>query len=147
LISDRSVLALNLRCSKLEPSKKFRWQKEFKMKRKKLFATALVLSGSIGLGCHSMNDQQARSSGASQQSMSSSGQQKSAGRISQGDMQKVEQALKTKGYDPGTIDGKADAKTQQALRDYQSKNKLDVTGTIDPTTAESLDVVIIFLPQ
>ena len=62
-------------------------------------------------------------------------------------MQKVEQALKTKGYDPGTIDGKADAQTQKALRDYQSKNKLDVTGTIDPMTAESLDVVIIFLPE
>jgi hypothetical protein len=30
---------------------------------------------------------------------------------------------------------------------YQSKNKLDVTGTIESMTAESLDVVIIFLPE
>jgi peptidoglycan hydrolase-like protein with peptidoglycan-binding domain len=59
-------------------------------------------------------------------------------------MQKVEQALKAKGYDPGTIDGKADSKTQQALRDYQTKNDLTVTGTVDPKTAESLGIVIIF---
>jgi len=39
------------------------------------------------------------------------------------------------------------AQTQQALRDHQSKNKLDVTGTIESMTAESLDVVIIFLPE
>jgi peptidoglycan hydrolase-like protein with peptidoglycan-binding domain len=117
------------------------------MNRKKLFATALVLSGSIGLGCNSMNDQGTRSSGAAEPGMSSGSQQKSAGRVSQGDMQKVEQALKAKGYDPGTIDGKVDAKTQQALRDYQSKNKLDSTGTIDPMTAESLGVVIIFASE
>lgn len=117
------------------------------MKRKKLFATALMLSGSIGLGCNAMSDRGTRNSGAAGMSTTTSAQQKSAGRVSQGDMQKVEQALKAKGYDPGTIDGKADAKTQQALRDYQSKNKLDVTGTIDPVTAESLGVVIIFLPE
>ena len=62
-------------------------------------------------------------------------------------MQKVEQALKAKGYDPGTIDGKVDAKIQQAFRDYRSKNKLDSTGTIDPMTAESLGVVIIFASE
>jgi peptidoglycan hydrolase-like protein with peptidoglycan-binding domain len=117
------------------------------MKRRKFLATALVLSGSIGFGCNSMNDQGTRSSGAAAQGKSSSAQQKSAGRVPQGDMQKVEQALKVKGYDPGTIDGKADAQTQKALRDYQSKNKLDVTGTIDSMTAESLDIVIVFLPE
>jgi hypothetical protein len=40
-----------------------------------------------------------------------------------------------------------DAQTQQALRDYQSKNKLPVTGTVDQATAESLDVVIVIVTK
>jgi carboxyl-terminal processing protease len=59
-------------------------------------------------------------------------------------MRKVEEALKAKGFDPGTIDGQMDAKTQAALRDYQSKNKLPVTGTVDKATADSLGVSIVF---
>ena len=117
------------------------------MKRKKILVTALALSGSIGFAWQSMNDLGARNLGAAEQGTGTSGQKKSAAKISQSDMQKVEQALKEKGYDPGTVDGKADAKTQQAIRDYQSKNKLDVTGSMDPRTAESLDIVIVFLPE
>jgi peptidoglycan hydrolase-like protein with peptidoglycan-binding domain len=62
-------------------------------------------------------------------------------------MRKVEEALQAKGFDPGPINGQMDAQTQQALRAYQTKNGLAVTGMADPATAESLGVVIVILPE
>jgi hypothetical protein len=140
------LLALILRSSILEARKFFR-KMEAQMISKNLTLTALVLSGTLGFGCQSMNDRAGGSGSRSEQSMGAAGQQNKADRISQSDMRKVEEALKAKGYDPGTIDGQADGKTQQALRDFQTKNNLAVTGSVDPMTAESLGVVIIFLPE
>jgi peptidoglycan hydrolase-like protein with peptidoglycan-binding domain len=121
---------------------------EAQMNNKNLILTALALSGSLAFGCQSTSpDRTANSGSGSEQSMSADRQQKKPARISQSDMRKVEQALKAKGYDPGTIDGQADAQTQQALRSFQTKNNLAATGAIDPMTAESLGVVIIFLPE
>src|SRR5918996_60727 len=48
-----------------------------------------------------------------------SGQQLSSAQITQ-----VQQALKAKGYDPGTTDGVMGAQTQQALRKFQQANGL-----------------------
>jgi peptidoglycan hydrolase-like protein with peptidoglycan-binding domain len=56
-------------------------------------------------------------------------------------MQRVEQALKAKGYDPGPVDGKIDSQTQAAMRDFQKKNNLRVTGNLDQATAEALGIV------
>jgi hypothetical protein len=66
-----------------------------------------------------MNDQGARRSGTAEQ-RTSSGDQKSAARISQGDMHKVEQAQGER-IRSGIIDGKADAKTQQTLMIMRAK--------------------------
>jgi peptidoglycan hydrolase-like protein with peptidoglycan-binding domain len=120
------------------------------MRNTKTIVTAIVLSGSFIIGCSSSDRGSASrgtNSGGSTSTAAASSQQKSTGKISQSDMRKVEEALQAKGFDPGPINGQMDAQTQQALRDYQSKNKLPVTGTVDQATAESLDVVIVIVPE
>jgi len=52
----------------------------------------------------------------------------------------VQQALKDKGYDPGDIDGAMGPKTRAAIRDFQRKEGLNVTGRIDAATRERLGV-------
>jgi peptidoglycan hydrolase-like protein with peptidoglycan-binding domain len=59
--------------------------------------------------------------------------------VSSDEIKRAQQALKARGLNPG-IDGKMDAKTQQALRDFQKANKLPVTGILDQRTAEKLGV-------
>jgi peptidoglycan hydrolase-like protein with peptidoglycan-binding domain len=53
---------------------------------------------------------------------------------------KVQEALKSKGFDPGTADGVIGPKTNQAIRDFQKSNNLQVTGRIDDKTASALGV-------
>jgi len=59
--------------------------------------------------------------------------------ISSDDIKKAQDALKAKGLNPGT-DGRMDAKTQQALREFQTSNNLPATGVLDDRTAEKLGV-------
>ena len=59
--------------------------------------------------------------------------------VSTDDIKKAQDALKMKGPNPGT-DGQMDAKTQQALRDFQKANDLPATGTLDEKTAAKLGV-------
>ena len=59
--------------------------------------------------------------------------------VSTDDNKKAQDALKMKGLNPGT-DGQMDAKTHQALRDFQKANDLPVTGTLDERTAAKLGV-------
>ena len=62
------------------------------------------------------------------------------GLASSDDIRKAKEALKAKGHSPGEINGNMDAKTQQALRDFQKANQLPVTGNLDQRTAEKLGV-------
>jgi hypothetical protein len=62
--------------------------------------------------------------------------------VSADDIKKAKEALKAKGLNPGPMDGTLDAKTQQALRDFQKANKLPVTGVLDHQTAEKLGVTL-----
>ena len=57
-------------------------------------------------------------------------------------MRKVEEALKTKGYDPGKIDGVVDDANRAAIRSFQKDKSLPITGTVDNRTAEELGVRI-----
>ena len=51
----------------------------------------------------------------------------------------VQEILKNKGYDPGTLDGKWGAKTTAALKSFQKAKNLSVTGQLDePTKSELL---------
>ena len=59
--------------------------------------------------------------------------------VTSDDVRKAQTALKAKGLNPGE-DGRMDAKTQQALRDFQKSNNLPMTGVLDDKTAEKLGV-------
>ena len=56
------------------------------------------------------------------------------------DIRKLEQALQAKGYNPGPVDGIMDKQTQDALREFQKKNNLAVTGNVDKETATKLGI-------
>ncbi|HEY2817010.1 MAG TPA: peptidoglycan-binding domain-containing protein [Casimicrobiaceae bacterium] len=55
-------------------------------------------------------------------------------------VERVQQSLKEKGYDPGTIDGRWGPSTESALRQYQQANSLPQTGMLDDQTMSSLGV-------
>jgi hypothetical protein len=59
--------------------------------------------------------------------------------VTSDDIRKAQTALKAKGLNPGE-DGRMDAKTQQALRDFQKSNNLPMTGVLDDKTAEKLGI-------
>ena len=59
--------------------------------------------------------------------------------VTSDDVRKAQTALKAKGLNPGD-DGRMDAKTQQALREFQKSNNLPMTGVLDDKTAEKLGV-------
>ena len=50
----------------------------------------------------------------------------------------LQEALKKAGENPGTADGKLGPKTRSALRAFQKKNKLKVTGRADKPTMAKL---------
>ncbi len=59
--------------------------------------------------------------------------------VTSDDVRKAQDALRAKGLNPGT-DGTMDAKTQQALREFQAANNLPATGVLDDKTAQKLGV-------
>ena len=56
------------------------------------------------------------------------------------DTRAAQEALKTQGHDPGPIDGRMGPRTRAAINDYQTKNNLPVTGTLDEATMTKLNV-------
>jgi hyperosmotically inducible periplasmic protein len=52
----------------------------------------------------------------------------------------MQQALKDKGFDPGTIDGAVGPRTTSALKEYQKSENLAVTGKMDRDMAAKLGV-------
>ena len=63
---------------------------------------------------------------------------KKTGALSQDKVRQVQMALKNDGFDPGPIDGIMGPMTMTALRNYQSHNKLQVTGTLTAETENML---------
>jgi hypothetical protein len=53
---------------------------------------------------------------------------------------RIQEALKSQGHDPGPIDGRLGARTQDAIRAFQSSRGLPVTGQMDQQTMERLGV-------
>jgi uncharacterized protein (TIGR02594 family) len=53
-------------------------------------------------------------------------------------VKRIQEALKAKGFNPGTIDGVWGRNTINALRQYQKKQGLQVDGVIGPKTAAAL---------
>jgi osmotically-inducible protein OsmY len=54
----------------------------------------------------------------------------------------MQQALKDKGFDPGSVDGVMGPKTSSALRDYQKSENLTSTGKLDGDTRAKLGVPV-----
>ena len=50
----------------------------------------------------------------------------------------MQERLNELGYKLGTVDGVSGPKTVEALKKFQSDNKLPPTGTIDPETIRKL---------
>ncbi|HKA34142.1 MAG TPA: peptidoglycan-binding domain-containing protein [Candidatus Binatia bacterium] len=54
------------------------------------------------------------------------------------EIQKLQQALKDRGQDPGTVNGVMTPQTQQALRNFQAQQGLNATGTLDAQSRTAL---------
>jgi peptidoglycan hydrolase-like protein with peptidoglycan-binding domain len=63
-----------------------------------------------------------------------------SGGASKEQVKAVQEALKEKGVDPGPADGVMGPKTRQALREYQKKEGLKASGTLDSETMAKLGV-------
>ena len=57
-----------------------------------------------------------------------------------GNVKRVQETLRDKGYDPGPIDGVMGSQTRTAIRQYQTAENLPVTGHLDGETAGKLGV-------
>jgi peptidoglycan hydrolase-like protein with peptidoglycan-binding domain len=60
--------------------------------------------------------------------------------ISKGDLKLVQERLKAEGVYAGPVDGELNAQTEAALRDYQEKKGLPVSGTPDQATLRDLQI-------
>ena len=56
------------------------------------------------------------------------------------EIRKVQQSLIDKGYDAGPVDGVLGPRTRTGIRQYQTSEKLTVTGRLDAETAGKLGV-------
>jgi peptidoglycan hydrolase-like protein with peptidoglycan-binding domain len=57
-----------------------------------------------------------------------------------GDVKKVQETLRSKGYNPGSVDGVLGPQTRGAISEYQKSENLPVTGHLDAQTAGKLGV-------
>jgi peptidoglycan hydrolase-like protein with peptidoglycan-binding domain len=121
------------------------------MKRKKPVVAAMILSGAVGLVSSPLWSQELpgeRRQSAPNQTRPGRDQdvpgvnQLGTPELSKNDMRAVEEALQTKGYKPGKIDGVADDEARAAIRAFQQDNGFSVTGMIDQKTADRLGVKI-----
>jgi vacuolar-type H+-ATPase subunit H len=65
------------------------------------------------------------------------GDERDYGRVS-ADVRSAQQALQAQGFDPGAIDGVMGPRTSAAVRDFQQKENLTVTGQLDAETRARL---------
>jgi hypothetical protein len=54
------------------------------------------------------------------------------------DVRGAQQALRDKGFDPGPVDGRMGPRTSSAIRDFQSKEGISATGSLDADTRARL---------
>src|SRR5437660_4063227 len=58
--------------------------------------------------------------------------------LSKDKVREAQMALMNEGFDPGPIEGVVGPMTMTALRNFQSRNQLEVTGTLTPETENAL---------
>jgi peptidoglycan hydrolase-like protein with peptidoglycan-binding domain len=110
-----------------------------------ILLTAIVIGGTVGLFTGpSWSQDDPRGSRPANPEQSQPGAKdnvpaaRGATQESTNDMKLVQQRLREKGYDPGTINGTADETTRAAIRKFQQDQGVPVTGTIDERTANQL---------
>lgn len=89
--------------------------------------TSSTGTGSMSSGSGSATPSTGATSGTGSGSMSqgkAAGQMDKAGAMDKEKVKQLQEALKSKGHDPGPIDGIMGPKTQAALRDYQQKENV-----------------------
>ena len=57
-------------------------------------------------------------------------------------VREIQQALKSAGYDPGSVDGRMGARTRTAIRDFQLANGLEPDGKVGPRTWNKLEAFL-----
>jgi peptidoglycan hydrolase-like protein with peptidoglycan-binding domain len=60
--------------------------------------------------------------------------------LSKGQIEKIQERLKAEGVDPGPIGGVMTPQTEAALRHYQEKQGLPVSGAADEATLRKLQI-------
>ena len=55
-------------------------------------------------------------------------------------VRRAQEALNSKGYSPGAIDGRLGPNTESAIRSFQEKNGIAATGTLDSATQSALGI-------
>ena len=124
------------------------------MKNKRTMLTAVILGGTLGLAANPLWAQTAEKKsvpaaqdriptkpGDEQALPPRASESKSGAAMSAQDIQKVQDALKAKGHNPGTS-GTMDDQTRDAIRAFQKANNLTLTGTVDEKTAAALGVTL-----
>jgi peptidoglycan hydrolase-like protein with peptidoglycan-binding domain len=103
-------------------------KEEISMKLRQFVAIAAMLSLSVPALAWAQGGQQ-------QKSQEQKSQQQG---LDQAEMRQVEEHLKAAGFNPGPVDGTFTTETGSALREYQKKHNLPVTGLIDEATQQKL---------
>ena len=124
------------------------------MKNKRLILSAAILGGTLGLAANPVwaqtvekksvpaaQDRIPTKPSADQALPPRASESKAGAAMSAQDIQKVQDALKAKGHNPGTS-GAMDDQTRDAIRAFQKANNLTLTGTVDEKTAAALGVTL-----
>jgi peptidoglycan hydrolase-like protein with peptidoglycan-binding domain len=104
-------------------------------------AFAQATTGSPATGTETKGEQPKGTQDTMKSDMMKSGAMRGhKGGMAMGDekVKAAQQALKDKGHDPGSVDGKMGPKTQAALRDFQKAQGMEATGRLDMKTMQSL---------
>jgi membrane-bound lytic murein transglycosylase B len=67
--------------------------------------------------------------------------------ISKDSLKLVQERLKTEGVYAGPVDGELNTQTEAALRAYQEKKGIPVSGTADKATLKELQIELPTIPQ
>lgn len=105
----------------------------------KTIAKVFLFSGTVLLAAPHAAAQQQQQSGTSQliKQEQSTGSGAAVG-VSPATVRLIQQQLSKAGYDPGTVDGSWDSRTQAAVRNFQQARGLEPTGQLNRNTMQAL---------
>jgi peptidoglycan hydrolase-like protein with peptidoglycan-binding domain len=113
------------------------------MKKSKVILLLLMLGGFMPSRTWAQTGQdKIPAKPSDQQSLPPKADHKGVSGLSKDEIMHVEQALQSKGYKTGAIDGVMDDSTTEEIRAFQKDNNLPITGAIDAKTAAKLGVTL-----